>query len=143
MSDETKPEGGARPPVIVVAAVCIEGDRVLLTQRPSGTHLAGAWEFPGGKLEPGEAPEEALAREMREECGVEVEVGEVLDVTFWRYPRKDVLLLFYRARIAAGAVQDLGVAAHTWAARDELDGYEFPPADVRVLGRIRALLAGA
>ncbi len=130
-------------PVIVVAAVCIEGPRVLLTQRPAGLHLAGAWEFPGGKLEPGESPEEALAREMREECGVEVEVGDALDVTFWRYPKKNVLLLFYRTRIVEGAVQHLGVSDHAWVARDALDRYTFPPADERVLDRIKALLEAA
>jgi len=129
-------------PVLVVAAVCIDGDRVLLTQRPAGTHLAGAWEFPGGKMEPGESPEEALVREMREECGVEVAVGEALDVTYWRYPTKSVLLLFYEARITEGEVRHLGVAAHTWATRGELERYEFPPADERVLGRIRERLGG-
>ena len=128
-------------PVLVVAAVCFEGARVLLTQRPAGTHLAGHWEFPGGKMEPGESPEEALAREMREECGVEVAVGSALDVTWWRYPAKSVLLLFYEARITAGEVRHLGVAAHTWATRAELDRYTFPPADERVLDRIRARLA--
>ena len=127
-------------PVVVAAAVVIEGDRVLLTQRPGGTHLAGAWEFPGGKLEEHESPEAALVRELREELGVESEVGEVLDVTWWRYPTKSVLLLFYRARITAGEIAHLGVADHVWARRDELDGYEFPAADVAVLGKIRALL---
>lgn len=130
-------------PVIVVAAVCFDGARVLLTQRPAGTHLEGTWEFPGGKLEPGESPEEALAREMREECGVEIEVGESLDVTHWRYPKKSVLLLFYRARITSGEVRHLGVAAHAWVTREALDGYTFPPADERVLGRIRAALEAA
>lgn len=129
--------------VVVAAAVIVEGARVLLTQRPSGTHLAGAWEFPGGKLEPGESPEEALARELREEIDVDVEVGEVLDVTYWRYPTKNVLLIFYRARIVAGTVADRGVAAHAWVARDALDGYTFPPADERVLGKLRALLGRA
>jgi 8-oxo-dGTP diphosphatase len=127
-------------PVVVAAAVVIEGDRVLLTQRPGGTHLAGAWEFPGGKLEEHESPEVALVRELREELGVESEVGEVLDVTWWRYPTKSVLLLFYRARITRGEIAHLGVAAHVWAKRDELSAFEFPAADLAVLGKIRALL---
>jgi len=130
-------------PVVVAAAVVIDGDRVLLTQRPSGTHLAGAWEFPGGKLEEHEGPEAALVRELREELGVESEVGEVLDVTWWRYPTKSVLLLFYRARITAGTIAHLGVADHVWARREDLDGYTFPDADVAVLGKIRALLDAA
>lgn len=130
-------------PVVVAAAVVIEGDRVLLTQRPSGTHLAGAWEFPGGKLEEHEGPEAALVRELREELGVESEVGEVLDVTWWRYPTKSVLLLFYRARITGGTLAHLGVADHVWARREDLARYEFPPADEAVLGKIHALLAAA
>lgn len=129
-----------KQPVVVAAAVILDQGRVLLTQRPGGTHLAGAWEFPGGKLEPGEAPEDALVREIREELGVAIAVEDILDVTFWRYPAKDVLLLFYRARITEGAVQHLGVAAHVWAPPAALDGYEFPPADVKVLAKIRALL---
>lgn len=128
---------------IVAAGVIYRDGKVLLTKRLSKGHLADMWELPGGKLEPGESPEEALAREMREECGVEVEVGEALDVTFWRYPKKNVLLLFYRTTITGGAVQHLGVEDHAWVTRDALDGYTFPPADVGVLTRLRALLAEA
>ncbi len=127
--------------VIVAAGVVTEGNKVLLTRRPEGTHLAGAWEFPGGKLEAGESPEEALRRELAEEIGVKVTVGEVLDVCFWRYPTKDVLLLFYRVQIVGGTVQDLGVAAHTWATASELAGYEFPPADITVVEKVRGMLA--
>lgn len=129
-----------KQPVVVAAAVILDGARVLLTQRPGGTHLAGAWEFPGGKLEAGESPEEALVREIREEIDVEIAVDDILDVTFWRYPAKDVLLLFYRARILSGEIADRGVAAHAWVTARELDGYTFPPADEKVVGKLRALL---
>ena len=128
------------PTVIVAAAVVVVEGRVLLTQRPGGTHLAGTWEFPGGKLEAGESPEEALCRELREEIGVEASVGEVFEVTFWRYAEKDVLLLFYRTTIVGGTVQHLGVAAHTWATADELEAYVFPPADVPVRTKLRAVM---
>ena len=124
---------------IVAAAVVIDGGRVLLTQRPSGTHLAGSWEFPGGKLEPDESPEQALARELHEELGVDADVGAIVDVTWWRYPTKTVLLLFYRATIT-GAVQHLGVADHAWVTASALDGYAFPPADEKVLRAVRGLL---
>ncbi len=126
-------------PTIVAAAVVLDRGRVLLTQRAEGTHLEGLWEFPGGKLEPGESPEEALVRECREECGIEIAVGDILEVTFHRYPDKDVLLLFYRCSIVSGEVRHLQVNAHAWVAPDELDRYEFPPADTNVLARIRAL----
>lgn len=139
MSDATTTPA-PKAPTLVVAAVIVDGDRVLLTQRRGGTHLAGRWEFPGGKIEPGESPEEALAREITEEIGVRVRVGDALDVTFWRYPAKDVLLIFYRCDIVEGEVRDLEVAAHAWATGEELDGYEFPPADERVVAKLRALL---
>lgn len=130
-------------PVLVAAAVIIDLGRVLLTQRMPGAHLEGAWEFPGGKVEPGESPEQALVREMREEIGVRAEVDDILDVTFWRYERKDVLLLFYRARIIDGEVQNLGVAAHRWARLADLESLSFPPADVKVLQKVRAVLGDA
>lgn len=124
---------------VVVAAVVVRDGRVLLTRRLEGQHLAGLWEFPGGKLEGGESPEEALVRECREECGIEVEVGEIVDVTYHRYPEKDVLLLFYRCELRAGEVRHLQVADHAWVAPSELDEYPLPPADERVIARIRAL----
>jgi 8-oxo-dGTP diphosphatase len=126
-------------PTIVAAAVVIESGRVLLTRRAEGQHLAGLWEFPGGKLEHGESPEQALVRECREECGIEIKVAEILDVTFHRYPEKDVLLLFYRCSLVSGEVRHLQVADHAWVAPKELDRYELPPADVRVIARIQSL----
>ncbi len=140
--------------VIVAAGVLIEhtplgtagtqGLRVLLTQRKAGGHLAGAWEFPGGKVEPGEDPKRALARELEEEVGILVEVGEVLDVTFHRYDDagKAVLLLFYEvARTAESPEpQVIDVAALKWAAREELHDGDFPPADVAILSKVRKKL---
>ena len=127
--------------LLVAAAVIVRNDRVLLTQRPSGTHLADSWEFPGGKVEDGESPPEALARELREELGVDSAIGDIVEVTFWRYPKRDVLLLFYRAEITRGEVRHLGVAAHAWVSSDEITRYPMPPADVPVLAKVRALLA--
>jgi 8-oxo-dGTP diphosphatase len=126
-------------PVVVAAAVIIRDGRVLLTRRADGQHLAGMWEFPGGKLERGESPEEALLRECREECGIDVEVGEILNVAHHRYPDKDVLLLFYRCLLRAGEVRHLQVADHAWVKPSDLDRYPLPPADEPVVARIRAL----
>jgi len=135
----------ASPAVLVAAAVVIERDRVLLTQRKSGTHLAGAWEFPGGKVEPGEDPRDALVRELREEIAFEVTPGDIVEVTFHRYPTKSVLLLFYEATRAPGAPEPvaLDVAAVRWAEAAELDAALFPPADVAVLAKVRARLMSA
>ncbi|HEX8793100.1 MAG TPA: (deoxy)nucleoside triphosphate pyrophosphohydrolase [Polyangiaceae bacterium] len=130
--------------VVVAAAVMIEDGRVLLTQRKSGTHLEGAWEFPGGKVEAGEDPREALVRELREELGIETAAGEIVDVTFHRYEeaRKAVLLLFFEANRTAGspAPRAVDVAAFKWAGRADLDPARFPPADVAVLGKVRERL---
>src|SRR5215471_15734750 len=104
--------------VIVAAGIVIEGGRVLLTQRKKGAHLAGMWEFPGGKVEPGEDPKEALRRELVEELGIDVTVGDIVDVTFHRYDEaeKAVLLLFYEARRAPGSAEPTArdVAAFAW-----------------------------
>jgi 8-oxo-dGTP diphosphatase len=130
--------------IVVSAAVLIEDGRVLLTRRKAGTHLAGAWEFPGGKVEPGEDPRDGLARELREELGIEATAREILEVTFHRYAERAVLLLFYRARRAASSPepQVLDTAGFRWARAEELDASEFPPADVAILERVRALLTG-
>jgi 8-oxo-dGTP diphosphatase len=128
--------------VLVAAGVIIKGGRVLLSQRKRGTHLAGAWEFPGGKVEPGEDPREALTRELHEELGVDATVGEPVEVTFHRYPGKDVLLLFFEAALKPGSAEPraLDVAAVRWATREDLIDELFPPADVAVLAKVRARL---
>lgn len=130
--------------VVVAAAVILEGGRVLLSQRKRGTHLAGAWELPGGKVERDEDPKGALARELREELGIDAEVGDILEVTFHRYPEKSVLLLFYEARRRAGSPEPraLDVADVKWASPAELHDPDFPPADTAVLAKVRARLGG-
>ncbi|WP_394822303.1 (deoxy)nucleoside triphosphate pyrophosphohydrolase [Pendulispora albinea] len=130
--------------VIVAAAILIEDGRVLLTQRKAGGHLAGAWEFPGGKVELGEDPKEALARELHEEVGIFVRVGEIVDVTFHRYDdaNKAVLLLFYEVERTAPspAPQAIDVAALKWGDEGDLDPAQFPPADVAILSKVRRRL---
>ena len=123
-------------PVIVAAGVVFKEDRVLLTRRTQDQHLGGLWEFPGGKLEEGESPDQAVVRECREECGIAVEVERILEVSYYRYPDRDVLLLFYRCRWVAGEVSHLEISDHAWARPSELGGYALPPADEPVLRRI-------
>ncbi len=129
--------------ILVAAAVVFREGRVLLSQRKQGGHLAGAWEFPGGKVEPDEDPAAAAVRELHEELGVDIEVVDILDVTFHRYPTKSVLLLFYEARLREGSAEPaaLDVAAVKWAAPSDLDDRAFPPADVGVLAKVRRRLA--
>jgi 8-oxo-dGTP diphosphatase len=119
---------------------------VLLLRRKRGTHLAGAWEFPGGKVESGEDPRAALRRELEEELGILVRVGEIVDVTFHRYEDADkaVLLLFFDAEREdrSRAPRAIDVAEVAWFEERELDPAAFPPADVAVLAKVRARLAG-
>lgn len=126
--------------VLVAAAVIREapGARVLLTQRPPKGHLAGLWEFPGGKVEAGEDPRDAVVRECREEIGVEIEVVDILDEAFHRYPGKDVLLLFYDCRLVRGEVTHREVAEHAWVAPAGLGAYELPPPDARLVAKLLA-----
>lgn len=138
-----EPRSGA-PRRIVVAAGLVrgrrdgpDGDRYLISRRPAGTHLADWWEFPGGKVEPGEAPPAALVRELREELGIEVEVGDIFAVGHHVYGDKDVLLLVYDARLAAGEPACLEVAEFRWVTAAELLAVPLPPADVPVLDRLR------
>jgi 8-oxo-dGTP diphosphatase len=131
--------------VIVAAGVLVEGGRALLTRRKAGSHLAGLWEMPGGKVEEGEDPKDALVRELREEIGVEVAVGSSVCVTFHRYEdaQKAVLLLFYEVTRVAGSPEPraLDVAELRWASAEDLDGLDFPPADVEVIDLVRTRLS--
>lgn len=124
--------------VEVAAALVFEGGRLLITQRPEGTHLAGLWEFPGGKREPGEAWEDCLRRELREELGIEVEVGGLFEEVSFQYPEKEVLLRFFLARRVRGEPRAVECAAWAWVDADGLGRHEFPPADARLLARLAA-----
>ena len=124
--------------MLVVAAAVVEREgRVMLCQRRPGAHNALKWEFPGGKLEPGESPEEALARELREELDLRVTVGRIRDAVFYRYPDRDVLVLFYGCRVASGEPRPLDCNAVAWALPDELPGFDFAGADLEFVRRNR------
>jgi mutator protein MutT len=109
---------------------------VLITRRPAGKHLAGLWEFPGGKVSPGEDPVDALRREIAEELGVRAAVGEALETIDWRYPDKHVRLLFFRCAVE-GEPRALEGQELAWVAPAEFARYEFPAADARLIERLR------
>ncbi|HSF15013.1 MAG TPA: (deoxy)nucleoside triphosphate pyrophosphohydrolase [Vicinamibacteria bacterium] len=124
---------------IVVAAGIIERDhRILATRRKKGSHLELHWEFPGGKLEAHESPEECLARELREELGVTVAPGRILDVVFHRYPESSVLLLFYECTLTDGEPRALDCDAFRWVPRAELPSLEWAPADLEFVAKLAA-----
>jgi 8-oxo-dGTP diphosphatase len=133
--------------VLVAAGVVVEGGRVLVTRRKQGAHLAGLWEFPGGKVQPGEDPRAALERELREELGIDVVAGEIVDVTFHRYEEagKTLLLLFFEATRREGSPDPraIEVDAFDWALAGDLGAERFPPADVAVLGKVQRRLGAA
>jgi 8-oxo-dGTP diphosphatase len=118
--------------IVVVAAVIEDRHRFLLTRRQPGTHLAGMWEFPGGKIDPDESHDAALRRELREELGVDLEVGELVHETTHAYPDVTVALYFYRCRVI-GAPQPLLGQEMRWVARGELPSLGFPPADTELI----------
>ncbi len=126
--------------IVVAAAVVRErpGAKVLLTRRREGQHLAGFWEFPGGKVEEGEDPEAAVVRECLEEIAVTLDVVDILEVAWHRYAEKEVLLLFYDCRLVSGEIEDLEVAEHAWVDIDRLADYPLPPPDARLVTKLRA-----
>ena len=128
--------GGAERETIDVVAGVIERDgRILITWRRPDAHLAGLWEFPGGKPLPGEPHEQALRRELREELDLHVTIGEPLDVVEWRYPDKHVRLFFFRCS-ARDEPTPLEAQEIAWVSPAELARYEFPPADATLIERL-------
>lgn len=128
--------------IVVSAAVIFHEGRVLMTQRPAKTHLAGKWEFPGGKVEQGEDPKDTVVRECLEECGIQIAVDDILEVTFHSYPEKDVLLLFWQCDLVEGEVQHLGVADHRWMAPAKVGEMDLPPADAPLAAKLAARFPG-
>jgi len=123
---------------IQVAAAVIERDhRILIAQRPSQTHLAGYWEFPGGKREGEESFEQCLTREVYEELGVEVTQPRPFMVIHYDYVEKSVELHFYFCSILRGELNPLGCADFRWVALDELSNFSFPPADEPVVAHLK------
>jgi mutator protein MutT len=126
------------PPIDVVAGVIRREDgRLLITQRLAKDTLGGYWEFPGGKVDPGEELRAALARELREELGIEAEIGAEIHSIVHAYPDRDVRLYFYEARIVSGEPRKIEVADLRWVSLDELNDYQFPEADRPLLAQLR------
>ncbi|MFI5375571.1 MAG: (deoxy)nucleoside triphosphate pyrophosphohydrolase [Candidatus Rokuibacteriota bacterium] len=128
------PQGGGGV-VEVVAAVIERDGRILIARRLAASHLGGLWEFPGGKRQPGESAEAALAREIREELDAAVAVGELLDTVDWAYPEKTVRLHFFRCALQGEARPAEGQEI-AWVRPAELRDYQFPAADAGLVDRL-------
>jgi 8-oxo-dGTP diphosphatase len=121
----------------VVCGVIENADgRLLACQRPAGKHLGGFWEFPGGKVDPGESPETALARELREELAVTVKVGMPLSPVIWHYGERVIRLLPFRCSIIRGVPQAVEHEQLLWCSRENWHDLSWAAADVPILHEI-------
>jgi 8-oxo-dGTP diphosphatase len=131
------------PILFVVAAALIDGEgRVLLQQRAPHRSMPGLWEFPGGKVENGETPEAALARELEEELGVRVELGAMTPIAFASDTLGDrhLVLLLYKAREWEGVPYPLDASAIRWVSVEDMAGLPMPPADVPLVEALARLV---
>jgi 8-oxo-dGTP diphosphatase len=124
-------------PIAVTAAVIVADGRVLLMRRPPGDRLAGLWELPGGKVEPGESPEECLARELAEECSLTVTVGRFFAESVYRYPHAHIKLLAFWVDTWTGELELRAHDDHRWVRPLEAEELTLAPADIPILERLR------
>ena len=125
-----------RKTIKVVAAIIRDGDRIFATQRGHGD-FKGGWEFPGGKIEPGETPQEAIAREVREELNTEIAVGDRVDTIEYDYPTFHLSMECFWATVVSG---ELVLTEHTdakWLTKEELGSVEWLPADIGLIEKLK------
>lgn len=127
----------ADPIINVSVGVIIEENRCLISRRREGTHLAGLWEFPGGKLSPGETAEDCLYREIREELGIGITIDEVLPVIEHTYPERTVRLHFFKCSPIPGEDRISAGSSAQWIPLSELGQYRFPEANLPILKLLR------
>ncbi len=122
---------------MVAGLVLDDADRILIAQRPAGAAHPLEWEFPGGKIEPGEPPIAALVRELREELALEVRVGRIWDVLHHHYPDFELLMLVFACRTQPGATVDLlDAAAAKWLTVDQIGSHAILAADRPLIDRL-------
>lgn len=120
----------------VTAAIIKDENRLLIAKRHSKDPLGGKWEFPGGKIEPGETPQECLVREIKEELGVEVKIGPFYDDNVYSTQDHNIHLLFYWAKIINGEVIPVVHDDLKWTTIEELANFDFAPADIPIVKRL-------
>lgn len=120
----------------VVAAIMIDGEKIFATQRGYGEFKDG-WEFPGGKIEQGETPRQALVREIKEELDTEIEVGELIDTVEYDYPQFHLTMHCFLCTIISGDLVLKEHEAAKWLSSDELDSVEWLPADLGLIGKLK------
>ena len=124
--------------VRVTAAILEKDGKILIAKRETGDELfAGLWEFPGGKIEEGETPEECMARELKEELDIEVEVGELITSNKYKYPHGIFELLAYRVKHISGKIILNDHDEIKWVTIDQMSSFEFPPADIPIIKELK------
>lgn len=126
---------------VVGAMMEKEGGRYLITQRPPRATLPLLWEFPGGRVEPGESDQDALQRELREEMGIDVEIGEEVMHTHHEYEKYEIDFRVFRCRLRSKEedIRHIRVHDHRWVTLEEMSGYKFPDADAKTLEKLLGL----
>lgn len=125
----------------VTAAILLKDNKVLIAKRAPGENLAGKWEFPGGKIEPGETPQECLKREIREELEVDIEVLDYFDESIYEYHSGTIKLQAFWCQWISG---DFSLKVHSqiaWVNHNQLDLYDFAPADIPLVERLKAVMS--
>ncbi|AGL01741.1 8-oxo-dGTP diphosphatase MutT [Desulfoscipio gibsoniae] len=123
--------------IVVTAAIIKHRDRVLIAQRKENVHQALKWEFPGGKLEAGESPEQCLVREIREELGLTINVQKIFEVVSHIYGERHIILLCYLCRLIGGSAQTRDCHDFRWVEINELYFYDFAEADLPVVSNLQ------
>lgn len=121
----------------VTAGIIIDNNKILIAQRGANEKLAGKWEFPGGKIEVGETPQQCLKREIMEELEVDIEVGDYLGESIYTYPNGEIKLIAYFATAVDG---DIKLSVHDkieWITISEIDKYDFVPADITFIEKLK------
>lgn len=117
--------------------------RILIARRPSNTVYGGYWELPGGKIDPGETPVQALVREFHEELGIEIEPGDPLDEVIHTYPHAKVRLYPFFCTRTSGEIQNLAVSEHQWVLPEGLFAFQFPEANIPIIKQMIGILQNA
>lgn len=114
--------------------------RILIARRPSHTVYGGYWELPGGKIDPGETPTQALVREFEEELGIQIEAGDPLDEVIHSYPHAKVRLFPFFCKRVSGRIQNLAVSEHRWVLPKDLKSFKFPGANLPITDQMLQIL---